>query len=121
MSEPILVWSELPVTDLDRAMTYYSAVFDWTMSLSTDGPNPVAFFCNDMETIGGHLYPGKPATDNGPTVHLAVPDTLEDTADRVWKAGGEVIGEAIEIPLGRFIYTKDPDGNSVGLFEAKAA
>ncbi len=120
-AKPILVWSEVPVTDLDRAITYYNAVFDWDLKIDTTGPNPLAFFGNDMETIGGHLYPGKPATDNGPTVHLAVPDTLEATVDRVWKAGGEVLGEAIEIPFGRFIYTKDPDGNSVGLFEAKAA
>lgn len=120
-ANPILVWSEVPVSNLDRAITYYNAVFGWDMKIDETGPNPVAFFGNDMETIGGHLYPGTPATDNGPTVHLAVPDKLEAAVDRVWEAGGEVLGEAIEIPFGRFIYTKDPDGNSVGLFEAKAA
>ena len=121
MSNPILVWSEVPVTDLDRSIAYYNAVFGWEMKIDTSGPNPIAFFGNDMETIGGHLYPGTPATDNVPTIHIAVPDKLEAAVERAWKAGGEVLGEAIEIPFGRFIYTKDPDGNSVGLFEAKAA
>ena len=37
---------------------------------------------------------------------------------RVAEAGGTVISPAIEIPAGRFFYATDPDGNSIGLFEA---
>ncbi|ATF18558.1 VOC family protein [Phaeobacter gallaeciensis] len=38
---------------------------------------------------------------------------------RVTKAGGQVISEAITLPGGQFFYAKDPDGNSVGFYEAK--
>ena len=121
MSSPIVVWNEIPVSDLGRAVSFYNAVFGWSMDIDETGPNPMAMFGNDPATSGGHLYPGKPATDNGPTVHLSVAGKVEEAADRVWKAGGTVVSEAVEIPPGRFIYAKDPDGNSIGLFEPKAA
>ncbi|MEM6825836.1 MAG: VOC family protein [Pseudomonadota bacterium] len=121
MSKPILVWSEIPVTDMDRALAFYNSVFGWQMTIDESGPNPMATLGGDLETIGGHLYPGTPASDNGPTVHIAVPGKLEDHVARVGPAGGEVVSPAIEIPPGRFAYIKDPDGNSIGLFEPKGA
>jgi predicted enzyme related to lactoylglutathione lyase len=122
MTPPIVCWSEIPVTDMDKAVAYYNAVFKWTMKIDTSGPNPMADLGGTTDTVGGHLYPGKPATDgNGPTVHIVVPDKLEDTANRVTDAGGMVLCDPITIPAGRFVYTTDPDGNSIGLFEPKAA
>lgn len=123
MSEqPIVVWSEIPVTDMAKAMEFYSAVFGYQLTLDDTGPNPMAVLGNMMSGVGGHLYPGKPATDGqGPTIHLAVNGKVEDAAERVTKAGGTVLSPAIDIPPGRFIYAQDLDGNSLGLFEPKAA
>lgn len=113
-----LVWSEIPVRDLDRAIVFYSEVFDYDLKADNAGPNPVAYLPYVEPGISGHLYPGKPAAPGtGPTVHLAVPDSLEAAADRCWKAGGTVKSEPIAIPFGRFQYIEDPDGNSIGLFE----
>ena len=120
MTTPILVWSELPVTDMDRAIDFYNKVFGWNMTIDTSGPNPMATLGGNMDTIGGHLYPGKPANGNGPTVHIAVPDKLEDAASRCRNAGGTLVSEPVEIPPGRFLYATDPDGNSIGLFEPAA-
>lgn len=121
-SNPIVVWSAIPVSDMNRAVAFYNKVFDWQMTIDESGPNPMAILGGGMETAGGHLYPGKPAAGNGPTVHIAVRDRLEDAAIRCRKAGGAVLGEIISIPPGRFLYATDPDGNSIGLFEpAKAA
>lgn len=63
--------------------------------------------------IPAHL----PPEGRGPTVHLTVPDTLEAAVARVEPAGGKVLSPAIPIPVGRFVYITDPDGNSVGLFQ----
>lgn len=116
--ETILVWSEVPVSDMDRAVKFYNDVFGWEMTVDNSGPNPMANFGATTETIGGHIYPGKPAKEGeGPTVHLAVKGKLEDAVERCWTAGGRVLGEPIQIPPGRFIYAQDPDGNSIGLFE----
>ena len=121
-TKPVVVWSEIPVSDMKKAVAFYNETFDWQMTIDESGPNPMAILGGRMDDAGGHLYPGKPATDSGPTVHIVVPDRLEDAAIRCRKAGGEVIGEIIAIPPGRFVYAKDPDGNSIGLFEpAKAA
>ncbi len=116
-----VVWTEIPVTDLTRAVAFYSAAFGYEMEIDDSGPNPMAFLPFDPEQGGtaGHLYPGKPAArGTGPTVHLAVPDTVEDTAERFKAAGGDVVGPVVEIPAGRFAYGLDPDGNSIALFQA---
>lgn len=117
-----VAWIEIPVSDLDRGMDFYSKVFDYTLTLNEMGPNPYADIkIGDMGGgVSGHLYPGKPATDgNGPTIHLNVPDTLEATASRAFDAGAKVLSDPIAIPPGRFQYIVDPDGNSIGLFEPR--
>lgn len=119
MSNPIVVWSEVPVTDIDKSVEFYNAVFGWEMSVDASGPNPMAIFGNAMNTVGGHLYPGKPGGEAGPTVHIAVQDKVEAAADRVRSAGGKVLSDPISIPPGRFVYAADPDGNSIGLFEVQ--
>lgn len=115
------VWMEIPVTDMDRAIKFYDSVFKTELKKDETGPNHMAMFPTSDPTTGiaGHLYPGKPATDgNGPTVHLAAPDKLEDALERVTQAGGKVLSEVIAIPAGRFAYCLDPDGNSIGVFSA---
>lgn len=119
-----LVWAEIPVRDLEAARLFYGAVLMTELSINHDGPNPMVDLPTAIphEGISAHLYPGKPApTGVGPTVHLAAPDDLAAVADRVMEAGGKVLSPAIDIPLGSFIYTEDPDGNSIGWFRYKAA
>lgn len=116
------VWSEIPVTDLEKAMAFYSAVFQINLEVTEQEPNPTVMLpTKEGMGVAGHLYPGKPATDGtGPTVHFACPDTVEKTLERVEAAGGKVLSPAIPIPVGRFAYFNDPDGNSLGVFEYAA-
>lgn len=115
------VWMEIPVTDLANAIAFYETVTGGRLERQQMGPNETAVFqVTDPATgVAGHLYVGKPAADGqGPTVHLAAEGKLEDTLDRVRKAGGTVISDPIPLPVGRFAYCQDPDGNSIGVFEA---
>lgn len=117
-----LVWGEVPVRDLDRAMAFYGNVFGFEMSVDESGPNPMSLFSYQPGGAAGHLYPGEPAAPGtGPTLHLLVPDMLEDAAGRCEKAGGTIKSDPIPLPMGRFQYALDPDGNSIGLFEAAKA
>lgn len=113
-----LVWCEIPVTDLDAGVAFYSALFDTQMEIVEMGPNPSAFFPQRSETdVAGHIYPGKPAPHGeGITAHLHAPDTLEATVERAEKAGAQILGPVIDIPAGRFQYAIDPFGNSLGIF-----
>ena len=116
------VWTEIPVKDIEAAISFYGEVFKWDLAKDESGPMPMANFTSDMNGCHGHLYPGAPAKDgSGPTIHLLVPDSLEAATDRLTAAGGKVVMGPVPIPVGRFTKCVDPDGNSIGLFEAKAA
>lgn len=117
-----LVWSELPVSNLTNAIGFYNAVFDYDMEPTNQmGPEPVAIFPSQKGSASAHLYQTDQETKGGPTLHFQVKVTLEDAKKRVFDAGGTVLDmPEITIPQGKFTYVKDPDGNSLGLFEANA-
>lgn len=116
--ENFTVWTEIPVTDLERAIAFYNTVLDTELQKDETGPNPMAMFPTASKGgVAGHLYPGRPAADGtGPTIHLACPDKLEDALERLSYAGGKVVSDVITIPDGRFAYCRDTEGNSIGLF-----
>lgn len=120
MATKTCVWFEIPVTDLDRARAFYSTVLKRDLVQNDDGPNPMVALTGMSDPgVSGHLYPGTPpAAGAGPTIHLAAPDGLDAVAARVRKAGGEMVSDPIEIPFGVFFYATDPDGNSIGFFQA---
>lgn len=116
-------WYEIPCTDLDASQKFYEAVLGISMikEANTALPNPMVWF-QHPETPGtlGHLYPGTPAKDgSGNTVHILSTDPLEDVMPRVEVAGGKVVSPIVPLPVGRFVYITDPDGNSIGLFNWK--
>lgn len=116
-----LVWAEIPVSDLSRAIAFYNTVFNYDLTEEDMGGNKLAMIPTaDGQGCAGNIYAGKPAKDgSGATLHLVVPDNLEETVKRFRDAGGEVLaGDPVTIPAGRFAYGLDPDGNSIGLFEA---
>lgn len=113
-----MVWAEIPVSDMDRAVQYYEKVLQTELKLGDEGPNPMAtFVTGDGSGVSGNLYPGRPAQNGqGPTIHLTCPGSLETTLERVKQAGGKVVSDIVAIPAGRFFYSVDPDGNSIGFF-----
>ena len=98
---------------------FYSAVLKRDLEQNDDGPNPIVALTGMSDPgVSGYLYPGKPAAAGaGPTIHLAAPDGLDATAERVRKAGGALVSEPIRIPAGSFFYATAPGGNSIGFFE----
>ncbi len=115
-----VVWTEIPVTDMEAGMAFYTAATGAELTLETSGPNPMAIFKPKDPKVGvaGNLYPGKPAArGEGPTIHLAAAGPLEAAMARVTAAGGDVVSPPISIPEGRFFYAIDPFGNSISLFE----
>ena len=117
-----IVWAEIPVTDIAASRRFYEEVLQTKMVTEDGAPNPMFnFVAATPAGVAGHIYPGKPAERGaGPTIHLACPDGLEATLERVKTAGGEVVSDTIAIPPGRFAYCHDPDGNSIGMFELAA-
>ena len=115
------VWMEIPVSDMDRAVDLLQHGLRRGSVYRQFRPQS-RWPCSNPQTKKP-ASPGifTPANRRlkapGPTIHLAVPGKLEDALKRAETAGGKVVSEPITIPAGRFAYTLDPDGNSVGLFE----
>lgn len=116
MTQPLVVWTELPVRDVAKAAAFYDAVLGTKTTVDTSGPKPMANVGDFMEGVGCSLFEGEPGAAT--IAHFNVPE-LDAASARATAAGGKVDGEAIEIPPGRFVYVSDPDGNRLGLFEPK--
>ncbi|WP_109356296.1 VOC family protein [Sphingorhabdus sp. EL138] len=114
-----LVWTEIPVTNLERATSFYETLLEAPLTKNEAGPQPIMMLPYEGENASsGHLYEGKPATEgDGITAHLAVDGYLDDAMERVKKGGGEVVSDVILIPAGSFFYAKDTEGNSLGIFK----
>ncbi len=114
-----LVWCEIPVTNLDAAAKFYGAVYNTKLEPTDFGGGMMVFLpMENPEQVSGHVYEGKPAAKGtGSTVHLAAPDSMEATVKRAVDAGGEIVGDPVTIPTGKFQYLNDPDGNSISIFE----
>lgn len=114
-TQPIVVWAEIPVKDLEAGAKFYDAVFGYTSQVDRSGPAPMVLLNGAADTVGANLCEGQTATGN--IIHFAVPDTCEEAASRVAAAGGKVLSDPITIPPGRFVMALDPDGNQIGLFQ----
>ena len=68
--------------------------------------------------INGGFYPRKTDwPDQHPSVVIAVPD-IEAAMQQVRTAGGEVLGEPMEIPgVGRYVSFRDTEGNRVSMLQ----
>lgn len=116
-TQPIVVWAEIPVKSLEAGVEFYDTVFGYTTSIDRNGPVPTANLNNNTSSVGANLFEGEAAVGN--VIHFAVPDTLEAAIARLEAAGGTVLSPQIAIPPGRFVHASDPDGNRIGLFEAR--
>lgn len=117
-SQANIVFTEIPVSDPERARRFYETLLQGPLARDDNGPNPVWMLPSEGGHAAGHLYPGRPAPNgDGMTAHFAVTDALPDVMERVKAGGGEVVSDVIDIPIGSFFYAKDSEGNSLGLFK----
>ena len=114
-----LVWAEIPVSDMSRAVKFYETLLKEPLQMVEEGPNPTAMLPYPGGVgAAGHLYPGSPSKrGEGITAHLAVHDGLEPAMERVKQGGGEVVSDVVTIPAGSFFYAVDTEGNSLGVFK----
>ncbi|WP_298492355.1 VOC family protein [uncultured Maritimibacter sp.] len=120
-TQPTVVWAEIPVKDLNAAIRFYDSVFDWKTEIDRSAPFAVLNGSGSATGVGANLFQTDETGKRGNIIHFAVADTCEAAAERLRAAGGEVLGEAVEIPPGRFIMALDIDGNQIGLFQPRAA
>ena len=121
--ENIGTYFEIPVSDIERAMKFYSKVFEVTFTRETIHGNEMAFFpFNEGKSgITGGLAQGeiyKPST-SGALIYLGT-SNIDDTLVKIIAAGGETLFP--KTPASDFGFVaefKDSEGNRVALFEKK--
>ena len=130
----LIVWADIPVTDLERAMKFYGAVLQRPFVTmpgmdgialpgpdqppgennggSPPGPMPVAFDLVKTERQ-------KPSTD-GCTVYLDAAGDPEGMMQRAVEAGGEVINPVQDMGemVGWIGHFKDSEGNMIGVHKS---
>lgn len=116
----VFVWFELPTTDLDRAVTFYSAVLGHPMRRETSpcGQLEMAVFDPADTELKGALVKGEQFTPNatGTLVYLNAGADLAEPLARVEAAGGQVVMPKTSIgPHGYIAAFIDSEGNRVGL------
>lgn len=111
---------EIPVTDMDRAIDFYSFVFECEFSKDTIHDCEMAFFpFEEGEGITGALAKGdiyKPSIE-GSLIYLATQD-IDAVMGKVIQKGGSELFPKTEVPnLGYSAEFKDSEGNRIALFQ----
>jgi predicted enzyme related to lactoylglutathione lyase len=114
-----VVWVDIPVHDLERAMKFYSAVLGSPVS-KEGGPGFVFGLLPHSDTgVGGCLYsPGEgnaPSTA-GPLIYLSAEGRLPDAVLAVTANNGQVLQDVHPIgPHGFRAIVLDSEGNRIAL------
>ncbi len=111
---------EIPVTNIDRAIDFYSFVFDCEFSKDIIHDCEMAFFpFKEGEGITGALAKGevyKPSIE-GSLIYLSTKN-IDDVMNKVIDKGGAELFPKTEVPdLGFSAEFKDCEGNRIALFQ----
>jgi len=122
MKNPVCYF-EIPVTDLDRAIAFYNAVFDYQFDRVTIDGNEMALFPASDKASGitgalakGDSYvPGK----QGSRIYFSVV-SIKETLQKVKQAGGEVLYQETSVgAYGSVAELEDSEGNCIALHSVK--
>lgn len=117
----VLTWCEIPVTDMQRAKTFYSEVLDVNFTEQEMEGFQMAMFTEDPELISGALVKcdAYEPSKQGSVVYLNAGDNLFPALQRAQERGAEVIWPKTPIAEGEkgyFAQFIDCEGNRVGLY-----
>lgn len=115
----IIVWADIPVTDMARAIAFYSHVTGKPVA-AMPGMDDVAVINpapgSEGPAVSADLYVGKPSTE-GPTVYLNSDGDIDGVLARVAEAGGTVLQAKADMGpmVGWIAFFLDSEGNRIGV------
>jgi uncharacterized protein len=113
-----VVWLDIPVVDLDRAIRFYSAVMGQTITRQ-DFPNmSIGLFPHGDGEIGACLFqdPERSPSAEGPLAYLNAQGRLEAAEAAIELNGGEILQSKHSIgPYGYRTVFLDSEGNRLAL------
>jgi predicted enzyme related to lactoylglutathione lyase len=123
MAADTLCWTDIPVTNLDRAIKFYSAVLGQEVSKMSEGgfeygllpheeQNASGCLCVSSDSVGNKNQPSQ----TGPLIYLSVEGRLDDAVKAARANGGKVLEEKQQIgPHGVRAMIIDSEGNRIAL------
>ncbi|HEX4998727.1 MAG TPA: VOC family protein [Terriglobia bacterium] len=114
-----VVWFDIPVRDMDRALRFYSSVLGVPLKKEQAGPGAaVALLPHADGFTGGCLVQNMDAkpSDSGPLLYLNTQGRLDEALNVVEKYGGKILAGRHSIdPFGFRAVVLDSEGNRVAL------
>jgi len=126
-----VVHFEMPYEDRERLIRFYTRAFGWQMrKMGEDMGDYVTAATTETDenmmvktpgNINCGFFPKKPDWPaQYPSVVIAV-DDIKESIKKVADAGGEVLGEPVEIPgIGQYVSFTDTEGNRVSILQPTA-
>src|SRR5467141_867227 len=123
MSADTLCWTDIPVTNLNRAIKFYSAVLGKEVSKMAEGgfeygllphqeQNASGCLCVSGDSVGNENQPSQ----TGPLIYLSVEDRPNDAVKDARVVGGKVLEDKQQIgPHGVRAMIIDSEGNRIAL------
>ena len=121
MSINPVVYFEIPVLDMERAIIFYSAVFGFTFEKNIIDHNEIAFFPfeDGARGITGALAKGEiyVPTVSGILIYFGTTD-IDAILQKAVEAGGEILyPKTSNGELGHVAELKDSEGNRIALHQ----
>jgi len=113
-----VVWVDIPVLDLDRAISFYSAVLGSAVKKQEYPGMAIGLLPGSDPDVSGCLYTkdGELPSDRGPLVYLNAQGRLDEAVAAVAASGGKVLEPRHPIgPYGFRAIILDSEGNRVAL------
>jgi predicted enzyme related to lactoylglutathione lyase len=114
----VLVWVDIPVTDLDRAIRFYSAVLAAPVTKQEYPGMAIGLLPGAGQEVTGclHLSDHDRPSEHGPLIYLSCQGRLDEAVAEVELGGGTVLKAKHEIgPYGFRAVVMDSEGNRIAL------
>lgn len=115
--EKLISWVEIPATDFERAVQFYTTVLKIKLEIADFGSEKMACFPSGEGAIS--YAKGFNPSSNGVLVSLNTGKNLDSTIKTIESLGGEVVTPKTKIEAanrGYFAVFIDSEGNKIGLY-----
>jgi hypothetical protein len=111
-----IVWCDIPVEDLARAVRFYSAVLGSPVTKHEEHGMTFAVLPHKEHEVGGTTTDGLKPSANGPLVYVNCQGRLDEALSAVVPNGGKVLKSKHQIgPYGSRAIVLDSEGNCIAL------
>jgi hypothetical protein len=113
-----IVWVDIPVTDLDRAIRFYSAVLGAPVKKEQFPEMTIGILPHQEGEVGGCLFKreGEEPAQQGPMLYLNANGRLDEAINAVTSNGGKILQPKHQIgPYGYRAVILDSEGNRMAL------